>query len=113
MPSSSIGSLAGAVRGMPGASISEGQAVLRLPIRARRRCGRTSVVSTPHDPESMHQPPAEDADPLLIACARAFRWQEQLEDGSARSVSALAKSMRLDEAYVRRQLRLTLLEPKV
>jgi site-specific DNA recombinase len=109
----SIGSLASAVRGMPGASIGDGQAILRLPIRARRRCGRTTVVAAPSERESVHETPTQEADPLVTACARAFRWQDDLESGRVRSVSALAEREQVDEAYVRRQLRLTLVDPAI
>ena len=45
--------------------------------------------------------------------ARAFRWQEMIESGKVPSVSALAEREEVDEAFIRRQLRLTLHPPRL
>jgi len=107
----SIGSLASEVRGIPGVQITDDHAVIRIPIRARRRCGRTTVVASPSAPAEA--PVEMEPDALVVAIARAFRWQEQLESGRATSVSALADRECLDEAFIRRQLRLTLQPPRI
>lgn len=49
----------------------------------------------------------------MVALARAFRWQEQIEPGRSTSVSTLAEREGIDEAFVRRQIRLTLHPPRV
>ena len=51
--------------------------------------------------------------PSRLALARAFHWQEQIAAGSVPSVSALADQEGVDEAFVRRQLRLTLHPPRI
>lgn len=85
--------------------------MISLPVRARRRCGRTTVVTPP--PVQTSEPADAEPDALVVAIARAFRWQEQLESGRAASVSDLAEKVGIDEAFVRLQLRLTLQPPKI
>lgn len=106
-----IGTLAHEVRGIPGVVLSDDHAVIPLAIHARRRCGRTTVVTTPD--AAKPEPVETEPDALVVAIARAFRWQDQLETGRAASVSALAEREGLDEAFVRRQLRLTLQPPEI
>ena len=50
---------------------------------------------------------------MALAVARAHRWLELLEGGPFRRVSGLAMRFKTDEAYARRQLRLTLLAPDI
>lgn len=106
-----VGSLAREASGFPGTSQANGHAVIALPVRARRRCGRTMVVTSP--PKEASESAEQEPDALVVAIARAFRWQEQIESGSVRSVSALADKEGLDEAFVRRQLRLPLHPPRI
>ena len=105
-----VASLANELRGMPGVVIAQGAALIRLAVRARRRSGRTRLVA----PEStvVREHPSEP-DTLTIAIARAFRWQELMESGRVPSVSALAEREEVDEAFIRRQLRLTLHSPRL
>lgn len=100
--------LAHELRGVSGVQFQEGAAVVRLGVRARRRCGRTQMVAPPTSEQ-----PAPEPDALVVAIAKAFRWQEQIEAGKVASVSALAEQENVDEAYVRRQLRLTLQPPRI
>lgn len=88
-----------------GAAFQGGSGVMsvRLEIAARHRCGRTRFVA----PQISRVEHDAEPDALVVAVARAFRWQEQIEMGSASSVSSLAKHECVDEAYIRRQLRLT------
>ena len=51
--------------------------------------------------------------PLVVALARAFRWQELLETGKFSSIASLAKRLKVDRAYVSRILNLTLLAPDI
>ena len=106
-----VAGLAAELRGLKNVEFVQGAAVIRLAIRARRRCGRTRLIAPPK-PEAT-QPPTLEPDALVLAIARAFRWQEQIESGKVPSVSALAEREDVDEAYVRRQLRLTLFPPDI
>nr|MBA3242160.1 recombinase family protein [Acidobacteriota bacterium] len=66
---------------------ADGIAEVRLPIHARRRCGRTRLL-LPAVQRSVVEQDAPDA--LVQAIARAFRWQEQIEVDS-RSITGIAK----------------------
>ncbi|OPZ85957.1 MAG: hypothetical protein BWY76_01177 [bacterium ADurb.Bin429] len=63
-----------------------------------------SAVSAPHD---------ITADPVALAIAKGFRWQELLDNGTYPTVRALAKAVKQDTAYVARTIRLTLLAPDI
>lgn len=106
-----IAGVASELRGLSGVDVqADGSvAVVRLDAVARRRCGRTRIVT----PKPQEREPAAESDALVIALARAFRWQEQIESGSVPSVTALADQEGVDEAFVRRQLRMTLHPPRI
>ncbi len=59
------------------------------------------------------QPKSPSQRPLVVALARAFRWQELLETGKVASIAALAKRLKVDRAYVSRISNLTLLAPDI
>jgi hypothetical protein len=48
---------------------------------------------------------------LVKALARAWRWQRMLDDGVYATVSEIAEAERINQSYVSRVLRLTLLAP--
>ena len=50
---------------------------------------------------------------LVKAIARAFRWRELLERGEYATVVEIADAERINESYVSRLLRLTLLAPEI
>jgi hypothetical protein len=50
---------------------------------------------------------------IVKALARAHRWREMLESKLFSTVRDLAKAERMNEAYLCRVLRLTLLSPKI
>lgn len=56
---------------------------------------------------------ARSGNPLVIALARALRWQKLLEDGTYPSMYALAEKMGVDGRYAARLLDLTLLAPDI
>lgn len=105
--------LAAELQGKAGVTVNatDGETVIALPIQARRRCGRLRLIVP------AAQRPAEEGDPepdaIAVALARAHRWLAQIESGKVATVGALAKREGVDEAYVRRQLHLTLLAPQV
>jgi hypothetical protein len=88
----------------------DGEITIALPIHARRRCGRMRLL-VPAAPESAIAVATKD--PLAMSLARALRWQTELESGKVASVGALAKREGVDESFVRRHLRLTVLAPDV
>lgn len=83
--------------------------VIHIPTIFRRRGGRRKVVLPP----SGEQPAAAPQEPLLIALARAHRWQDMLDRGVAASLTELADRLKLNRSYVRRILYLALLAPDI
>jgi hypothetical protein len=50
---------------------------------------------------------------MVKAIARAFRWREMLENGEHATIREIAEAEKINETYVGRVLRLTLLMPEV
>jgi len=50
---------------------------------------------------------------MIKAVARAFRWREMLENGRYATVVEIAAEEQINESYVSRLLRLTLLAPDI
>jgi len=92
---------------------------VRVPLTIRRRGGRKMIISpdgmatdarsrTPADIAVTHGDPA-----LVKALARAFRWKRMLDNGRYGSIRELAAAEKINESYVSRLLRLTLLAPDI
>lgn len=85
---------------------------VRVPISLRRRSGRKMVI-TP-DGSSPWAPPRARVDSALIkALARAFRWRKLLESGAYGTIDEIAAAEKINDSYVSRVLRLTLLAPDI
>src|ERR1044072_9334112 len=87
---------------------------VRVPIAIRKRGGRKVVLA----PDGMQYDPTtlrcQQLDNVVIkAVARAFRWREMLERGEYATVLEIAGAERINESYVSRVLRLTLLAPDI
>jgi hypothetical protein len=50
---------------------------------------------------------------MVKAIARAFRWREMLENGTHATIAEIAAAEKINESYVGRILRLTLLAPDI
>jgi hypothetical protein len=50
---------------------------------------------------------------MVKAIARAFRWRNMLESGERATIREIATAEKINETYVGRVLRLTLLAPEV
>src|SRR5262249_49003501 len=99
---------------MTGADLSEhGETlVVDIPLRIRRRGGR-KVMLTP-DGTSAWAPPRARVDSAMVkAIARAYRWRGMLEQGEYASITELAAAEKINQSYVCRVLRLTLLAPNL
>ena len=57
--------------------------------------------------------PLETDEPLVKAIARAFRWREMLENGTHATIVEISAAESINESYVGRVLRLTLLTPDI
>jgi hypothetical protein len=82
-----------------------------VPLTIRRRGGRKMIVSL--DDGATAAIPTRGDPALVKALARAHRWLRMLEAGEFGTVRELAKAERVNETYICRVLRLTLLAPEI
>jgi hypothetical protein len=86
---------------------------VRVPISIRKRGGRRLVLA-PDGSDISAAPVARHIDNAMVkAIARAFRWRDMLEDGEYATIREIAHAEKINETYVGRVLRLTLLAPEV
>jgi hypothetical protein len=84
---------------------------VRVPIAIRRRGGR-KLVFAPDGAEVTAAPVTRHVDNAMVkAIARAFRWRDMLESGQYATIREIASAEKINESYVGRVLRLTLLAP--
>ncbi|PJG50935.1 hypothetical protein CVM73_33730 [Bradyrhizobium forestalis] len=81
-----------------------------IPISFRRQGGRKRMVTPANTPPWAPPPPRVD-NTLVKALVRAHRWRNMLEANLFASVRELAKAEKINESYLCRVLRLTLLSP--
>lgn len=94
--------------------VDDGRSVtVRVPISIRRRGGRKLVLA-PDGANITAAPVARHIDNAMVkAIARAFRWREMLESGKHATIAEIAAAEKINESYVGRVLRLTLLAPDI
>jgi hypothetical protein len=86
---------------------------VRVPISIRRRGGRKLVLA-PDGAEVTAAPATRHVDNAMVkAIARAFRWRDMLESGEYVTIREIAHAEKINESYVGRVLRLTLLAPDI
>lgn len=86
---------------------------VRVPIEIKRRGGRKLVLA-PDGADIGRAPVARHVDNAMVkAVARAFRWRDMLESGEYATIREIAAAEKINETYVGRVLRLTLLAPEV
>lgn len=79
-----------------------------IPIALTRQGGQKRVVTLNAEPWT----PVERVDSTIVkALVRAHRWQHMLESKKFLTVRELAKAEKINESYLCRVLRLTLLSP--
>jgi hypothetical protein len=83
---------------------------ISIPISFRRQGGRKKVVTPSHAPAWSPSPPRVHST-IVKALVRAHRWRNMLESNRFASVRELAKAEKINESYLCRVLRLTLLSP--
>lgn len=84
---------------------------VHIPITMRMQGGRKHVV-TPADAAPWIHRVARTDNTLVKAVVRAHRWRDMLEAGRYATVRDLAKAEGINETYLGRVLRLTLLAPR-
>src|SRR5262245_27848291 len=85
---------------------------VRVPLRLHRRGGRKVVVTPAGAIAPISRQPTID-NALVKAIARAHRWRHMLESGQYASTAELANSEEINQSYLCRILRLTLLAPAI
>jgi hypothetical protein len=85
---------------------------VRIPITLRHQGGRRQVVTPAGATPWIPTQPRIDST-LVKAIVRAHRWRDMLESGDYTTVRDLAKAEAINESYLGRVLRLTLLSPKI
>ena len=85
---------------------------VRIPISLRHQGGRKQVV-TPAGATPWVPARTRVDSTLVKAIVRAHRWRDMLESGRHATVRDLAKAEAINESYLGRVLRLTLLSPSI
>ena len=89
----------------------DGQTVdLRVPIEFKVRGGRKEIILPP---DANTTPDVGPRRPIVIALARAYKWQQMLDAGLVGSLAELAGEVGVDRSYAGRVLRLTSLAPDI
>jgi hypothetical protein len=94
--------------------MNDGRTVtVRVQILIRRRGGR-KLVLVPDVANHTAAPVFRHIDSAIVkAIARAFRWREMLANGEHLTIREIAAVEKINESYIGRVLRLTLLAPEV
>ena len=85
---------------------------IHIPLKFKKRGGRKEII-TPDGLSAVAPDRTIYQKPLVVALARAHRWQKLLDEREVRSISELARNFGVDPSYVGRILRLTLLSPQI
>jgi hypothetical protein len=86
-----------------------GAVTVREPFSIRRRGGRKLVLAPDGTAGTWAAPRRHVDNAMVKAIARAFRWRQMLEDGAYNTIAEIAVAEKINESYVGRVLRLTLL----
>jgi hypothetical protein len=83
---------------------------VRVPLTLSRRGGR-KVILTPSGGSAWAPRQTRVDNSLIKAIARAHRWKQMMESGAYASVTDLATAEKINQSFICRVLRLTLLAP--
>jgi hypothetical protein len=94
---------------------SDGRTItVRVPIAISKRGGRKVVLAPDGLQADTSQLRCRQIDSAIVkAIARAFRWREMLESSRHSTITEIAKHEGINESYIARVLRLTLLAPDI
>jgi hypothetical protein len=92
--------------------VASGTFTVRVPLAFSKRGGR-KVVITPHGSSAWAPRQTRVDNSLVKAIARAHRWKQMMESGTYASVTDLAAAEQINQSYLCRVLRLTLLAPDI
>jgi hypothetical protein len=86
-------------------------ATVSIPVTFLQRSGRKQIL-TPRGAAPWSPAPRVDT-ALVKAVVRAHRWRQMLEGGECASSAELAKAEKVNDSYLSRILRLTLIAPDI
>jgi hypothetical protein len=86
-------------------------ATVSVPVSFLQRGGRKQILSPPEAAPWSPAPRVYGA--LVKAVVRAHRWRQMLESGEYASSAELAKAEKVNDSYLSRILRLTLIAPDI
>jgi hypothetical protein len=86
---------------------------VRVPLSVHKRGGRKFVIAPDGTSITAALMPGAVDSTLVKAIARAFRWRDLLESGQYSTIREIARAEKINESYVGRILRLTLLSPDI
>jgi hypothetical protein len=86
-------------------------ATISVPVSFLQRCGRKQILSPPGVSPWSPTPRIDTA--LVKAIVRAHRWRQMLESGEYTCSAELAKAEKVNDSYLSRILRLTLIAPDI
>ena len=86
-------------------------ATITVSVSFLQRGGRKQILSPPGAAPWSAAPRVDSA--LVKAVVRAHRWRAMLESGEYASSAELAKAQKINDSYLSRMLRLTLLAPDI
>ena len=86
-------------------------ATVSIPVRFLRRGGRKQILSPAGAAPWSPNPRVDTA--LIKAVVRSHRWRQILESGQYASSAELAKAEKVNDSYLSRILRLTLIAPDI
>jgi hypothetical protein len=85
---------------------------VHVPMAFRQRGGRKLMLA-PSETEISPLPGRRVDSALVKAIARAHRWKRMLENGDYASITELAEAEKINQSYLCRVLRLSLLAPDI
>jgi hypothetical protein len=86
---------------------------VRVALALRKRGGRKLILTPARTPAWSSPQQIRIDNTLVKAIARAHRWKRMMESGEYASVAELAAAEKINQSYLCRLLRLTLLAPDI
>ena len=83
---------------------------VHVPMELRRRGGRKEILLPPDAHTAADVGPRR---PIVVALARAHKWQRMLDTGEMPGIAAIADGCGVDRTYVSRILALAMLSPSL
>ena len=86
--------------------LANGNVLVSIPIILRESSGKKRIITEEKKYNAAN-------DPIVVNIARGFYWQEMVDSGKVANVRELARIMNVNESYVGRTVRLTMLAPEI